>query len=84
MSGKRKLELQEDVAPNLIPMIDIMFLLLLFFMLGADMGQRDIEEVQLPKATSIREDKEAEKKGGGRLTVNVLHRYKNELACPAH
>ena len=35
----------EHVNPNLIPMIDIMFLLLLFFMLGADMSQRELEEV---------------------------------------
>jgi biopolymer transport protein ExbD len=26
-----------------------MFLLLLFFMLGADMGQRELEEVMLPR-----------------------------------
>src|ERR1041384_7764609 len=44
--------------PNLIPMIDIMFLLLLFFMLGADMGQRELEEGMLPKAMSMKEDKE--------------------------
>ena len=33
----------QHTNPNLIPMIDIMFLLLLFFMLGADMGQRELE-----------------------------------------
>ena len=73
--------LQEDVSPNLIPMVDIMFLLLLFFMLGADMGQRELEEVMLPKAVSIKEDKETKSKTGDRLTVNVYHRYSNEVKC---
>ena len=72
--------IQEDVSPNLIPMIDIMFLLLLFFMLGADMGQREIEEVLLPKATSVKKDDETKDKIP-RLTVNVFHRYSNEVVC---
>jgi biopolymer transport protein ExbD len=50
--------LKEDISPNVVPMIDIMFLLLLFFMLGADMSQRESVEVQLPKADMIKEDKE--------------------------
>jgi biopolymer transport protein ExbD len=45
------------VAPNLVPMVDIMFLLLLFFMLGADMGQRELEEVLLPKAEARLDDR---------------------------
>lgn len=63
----RKLSVQEDVSPNLIPMIDIMFLLLLFFMLGADMGQRELEEVKLPTARA------EEDKADTRLTINVAH-----------
>ena len=58
----RKAGASEHVNPNLIPMIDIMFLLLLFFMLGADMGQRELEEVMLPKAASMKEDKENKEK----------------------
>ena len=65
----RKLQPQELVNPNLIPMIDIMFLLLLFFMLGADMGQRELEEVRLPKAAEVKIDKPEEK--DGRLTINA-------------
>jgi len=41
--------------PNVVPMIDIMFLLLLFFMLGADMSQRESVEVKLPQADMIKE-----------------------------
>src|SRR5436190_1539696 len=74
MSKKAKLKLEESVSPNLVPMVDIMFLLLLFLMLSADMGQRELEEVMLPKANSVKEDKES-KKGvdNDRLTVNVYH-----------
>ena len=79
--SKGKIQVQEEVSPNLIPMIDIMFLLLLFFMLGADMGQRELEEVALPKAMSVKEDKDATKEKD-RLTINVYHRY--EVKCAAY
>src|SRR6267142_3074082 len=68
--------LQEEITPNLIPMIDIMFLLLLFLMLGADMGQRQFEEVTLPIATSVKEDKESDK--AGTTIVNVYHKFDGE------
>lgn len=74
---------ESEVSPNLIPMVDIMFLLLLFFMLGADMGQRELEEVTLPKASSVKEDK-ATKGKDDRLTVNVFHRYPSEVKCAAY
>ena len=79
----KKLQVQEDVSPNLIPMIDIMFLLLLFFMLGADMGQRELEEVMLPKALAVKEDKEVKGQKSDRLTVNIYHRYEKEVPCQA-
>ncbi|MBI4600872.1 MAG: biopolymer transporter ExbD [Planctomycetes bacterium] len=79
----RKQQVQEDVAPNLIPMIDIMFLLLLFFMLGADMGQRELEEVMLPKALAVKEEKESEKtEGEEKLVVNVYHLY--DVECGSY
>ena len=67
----RKLQPQELVNPNLIPMIDIMFLLLLFFMLGADMGHRELEEVRLPKAGEAKIDPPLQQ--DGRLTINAHH-----------
>jgi len=78
----KKTTASEHVNPNLIPMIDIMFLLLLFFMLGADMGQRELEEVMLPKALSMKEDKENKEKDKNKLTINVYHRY--EVKCQAY
>jgi len=81
MSGKAKPTIDENVSPNLVPMIDIMFLLLLFFMLSADMGQRELEEVALPKAVSVKEDKQLEGNEQDRVTVNVYHVY--EVKCMA-
>jgi biopolymer transport protein ExbD len=78
----RKPETEHEVAPNLIPMVDIMFLLLLFFMLGADMGHRELEDVNLPHANSVKEDKDDDL--GDRLTINVYHLYASEIACPAY
>ena len=70
----------EHVNPNLIPMIDIMFLLLLFFMLGADMGQRELESVRLPKAEQATKDSPEEK--DHRLTINAHH--VERPACEAY
>jgi len=67
-------QVQEEVTPNLIPMIDIMFLLLLFLMLGADMGQRQFEDVRLPVADAVKEDK-GEQDPAGITIVNVYHKY---------
>lgn len=66
---------QESINPNIIPMIDIMFLILLFFMLSADMGQRELADVKLPTANAVKPDK-VEEGGKGivpRLMVNVYH-----------
>jgi biopolymer transport protein ExbD len=67
----KEIKLSEDVAPNLVPMVDIMFLLLLFFMLNADMSQRELEDVLPPVATAADEDKEDQAIGEARITVNV-------------
>src|SRR5262245_25090100 len=78
---------EESVGCNLIPMIDIMFLLLLFFMLGADMTQRELAAVVLPKADKCKEDdaNKAKTSGPPRTTVNVYHRpTSSAFACAAH
>ncbi len=66
------IEVEQDVAPNLVPMVDIMFLLLLFFMLNADMSQRELEEIVPPVAKAAQEDKP---NAGDtfRITVNIHH-----------
>ena len=77
---------EESVACNLIPMIDIMFLLLLFFMLGADMSAREMEDVDLPKADQVKdEDKTQEVGYGGRTNVNIFHSHTTSgFTCPVH
>jgi biopolymer transport protein ExbD len=75
-------ETQEAVACNLIPMIDIMFLLLLFFMLGADMSQRDLADLVLPMADMVKEDPNLRGEAG-RTTINIFHRPNGAgFLCP--
>jgi len=77
---------EENVACNLIPMIDIMFLLLLFFMLGADMSARELEDVVLPKADQVAEESKIKQEGeGDRTTVNIFHNHTTPgvAECPA-
>jgi len=74
---KHQPQSSQHVNPNLIPMIDIMFLLLLFFMLGADMGHRELETVRLPKAAQATPDRPEEREH--RLTINAHH--PSHLGC---
>ena len=86
MSAKKGPTIQEDITPNLIPMIDIMFLLLLFLMIASDMGQRELEDVILPKATVVVEDKPDQNPGKEeeRLTINVHHVLPQKTTCKAY
>jgi len=85
MSSVRKADTEESVYLNVIPMVDIMFLLLLFFMLTADFGGRELEEVDLPIGQTIKEDKQDEAKG--RVNINVFHTVTKGIeaavSCPA-
>ena len=71
MSRFKSTDVEENVACNLIPMIDIMFLLLLFFMLSADMSQRVTEDMKLPVADKVKEDPK-KKEGYETTTVNLI------------
>ena len=73
----KTIKTEEDISPNLIPMIDIMFLLLLFFMLSADMTQRQLEEVVLPQARHAEKDPES----GRVATINVHHATEPGVRC---
>jgi len=72
----------DDVSPNLVPLLDVMFLLLLFFLFGADMGRREQEVVRLPTATRVGTCLSHQERE--RLTINVYHRYANEVICDAY
>jgi biopolymer transport protein ExbD len=78
----KKAKLKEDISPNVVPMIDIMFLLLLFFMLGADMSQRESIEITIPKAKSVPEPKQLDEKEKRTLTVNIHHATPTGAPCP--
>jgi biopolymer transport protein ExbD len=76
---------EESVACNLIPMIDIMFLLLLFFMLGADMSQRELEEVELPKADQVKAEDKEKAVGTRVVNVNIFHTHNHDgYTCAKH
>ncbi len=56
----RKLEPTEDVKLNMTPMIDMTFLLVIFFVLTVDLTRKEFLPVQLPFATKGEENKERE------------------------
>ena len=76
MSRFKSMDVEENVGCNLIPMIDIMFLLLLFFMLSADMTQRVAEDMKLPEADQVKEDPK-KKEGYETTTVNLVGELEN-------
>src|SRR5258707_296322 len=81
MHKRQKAVAEESISPNLIPMIDIMFLLLLFFMLSADMSQRELEEVVLPQANQVKDDSKI--KIGDEVTtnINIHHSTPKGVTC---
>ena len=80
MATRKTPAIEESLSPNLIPMIDIMFLLLLFFMLGADMSQRELAgELILPEAAMVPEDPRT--RDGGDTTINIHHETEDDSAC---
>jgi biopolymer transport protein ExbD len=83
MSRRRsKPAIKEDVTANLIPMVDIMFLLLLFFILGADMSQREQADLVLPPADMVKEEKEKDT-SEETTTINIQHRQESAgFQCP--
>ena len=60
---------QDEAKPNLTPMIDMTFLLVVFFMLTIDLSQKEYVALELPYARAGIEDKETPIP---RLTVNLL------------
>jgi len=60
---------QEDIELNLTPMIDVVFNLIIFFMLVADLSQKDIELLKLPWSTQANADTADEEL---RIIINVV------------
>ncbi|MHC4597461.1 MAG: ExbD/TolR family protein [Planctomycetota bacterium] len=58
-----------EMKMNLTPMIDVVFQLIIFFMLVTEMAQADLEVLSLPHASQASPDIGPEKR---RITVNIL------------
>jgi biopolymer transport protein ExbD len=56
---------------NMTPMIDIVFLLIIFFMLVTEMSKMEIEAITLPYALSAKEEEPTEEK---RIVVNITEK----------
>jgi biopolymer transport protein ExbB/TolQ len=65
-------------APAGMAFAGLVLLLACTIIFGVLLGQRDIEEVRLPAAWSVREDRAFNTDS---LTVNVHHRAANEIRC---
>lgn len=52
---------------DMTPMIDCVFLLIIFFMIVSDISQQDLAEIKLPKAEMAQKDENEE----GRMIVNI-------------
>src|SRR6185369_4074451 len=75
MSKKAAPAVEESVAVNVVPLVDIMFLLLLFLMIGGDMSHRESTELMLPQADRAQEaDRDA---GKDRYAVINIHPVKD-------
>jgi len=69
MSAAKDMQASEDAAMNMTPMIDMVFNLLIFFMLISDLNQKDLVELTLPVAYMAEEDKGQEE--DDRVILNV-------------
>ncbi len=60
---------QQNIEMDMTPMIDCVFLLMIFFVLVIDLSQKNLEDLILPKAQFIEPD---EKPSANRPVINVL------------
>ncbi len=69
MSRRKSRKVDTDVDMNMTPMIDVVFNLIIFFMIVTDMTQQELEAIVLPLAHAAVEDKPDPKER--RIIVNV-------------
>jgi len=55
--GLAKSDPETEMEMNMTPMIDVVFLLIIFFMIITDLTQADLEDLQLPVAQAASPDK---------------------------
>lgn len=73
MARKKKFQMDPEPKPDLTPMIDIVFNLIIFFMIVSELSNLDVEQIELPFADRA-EDPKAEDPGQKVLQINVLER----------
>jgi len=71
MTTKDILSDTEDAKLNMTPMIDITFLLVVFFMLTIDLSSKEFKPVELPFASEGQEDKEDPTEEIKRFVINL-------------
>ncbi len=65
---RKKLKDPPEQKLNMTPMIDVVFLLIIFFMLVSELSKMEAEAISLPTATKGVDDKEPPK---GRIVINI-------------
>jgi biopolymer transport protein ExbD len=75
MAKKSKRMADEDIELNMTPMIDVVFNLIIFFMIVTDMSQKELEDLVLPDSKTSMEDKADEK--DLRVIVNISMKNRN-------
>ena len=70
MAAKKKGPYDDDVKMNLTPMIDMTFLLVVFFMLSIDLSRKEFVPLALPHARQGAEDKTTDEMP--RFVINLL------------
>lgn len=78
---------EESVSCNVVPLLDVMFLLLIFLMIGSDMSHAEAAQLVLPKASAA--DEQPEVAPERFVTLNVAHRSgavcaANDAERPCH
>ncbi len=66
---KSKMQGTGDLPLNMTPMIDVVFLLIIFFMIVVDLSQQELEDIVLPRASECQKDNPSEEQW--RKIINV-------------
>ena len=67
MAKAKKSREGTEVNMDMTPMIDVVFLMIIFFMIVSDMSQQDLADIVLPVADQSVEDETEE----GRMIINI-------------
>ena len=67
----RKAKTEYEMKWNMTPMIDVVFNLIIFFMIVTDLTQQELEDLQLPSADQAQKDENPEEK---RMIINLTRK----------